>query len=303
MALLHQLLLTSLLSLTCSSQPPHNSLTSSLLSKAGEPEDLPDFLSQCVQLAELGVGLQCSGLLCEGEEGRDLSLEVLQHQQCQEDADCLQELTGLTCSTGRCDCPRYTAFNLSSCACQETASCHYPVVDGLRNKTGCSEHNGRKCQDPYCSCYSSPDYTNLLIDPTSLFCVLPAGPSDLARGGGANSIGLAVLGALLGFLSVVILAVFIVAMYKHCVCERGDYKCDAPDGDIPENHIAAWNHPSMDYVSKDDENIIFTLCQASDTVRMSNASTIYVQDEETTSYIRTDHENMAYVEEEDPRND
>ena len=77
----------------------------------------------------------------------------------------------------------------------------------------------------------------------------------------------------------------------------------------------------MDYVSKDDENIIFTLCQvqttdyrqtnniiltsqASDTVRMSNASTIYVQDDETTtSYIRTDHENMAYVEEEDPRND
>ena len=43
--------------------------------------------------------------------------------------------------------------------------------------------------------------------------------------------------------------------------------------------------------------------QASDTVRMSNASTIYVQDEETTSYIRTDHENMAYVEEEDPRTD
>ena len=44
--------------------------------------------------------------------------------------------------------------------------------------------------------------------------------------------------------------------------------------------------------------------QASDTVRMSNASTIYVQDDETTtSYIRTDHENMAYVEEEDPRND
>lgn len=37
---------------------------------------------------------------------------------------------------------------------------------------------------------------------------------------------------------------------------------------------------------------------------MSNASTIYVQDEEMTSYIRTDHENMAYVEEEeDPRND
>ena len=43
---------------------------------------------------------------------------------------------------------------------------------------------------------------------------------------------------------------------------QGDYECDAPDGpEIPENHIAAWHHPSMDYVSKDDENIIFTLCQ------------------------------------------
>ena len=42
---------------------------------------------------------------------------------------------------------------------------------------------------------------------------------------------------------------------------QGDYKCDAPDGDIPEHHIAAWDHPSMDYISKDDENIIFTLCQ------------------------------------------
>ena len=43
---------------------------------------------------------------------------------------------------------------------------------------------------------------------------------------------------------------------------QGDYKCDTPDGaDLPETHIAAWDHPSMDYVSKDDENIIFTLCQ------------------------------------------
>ena len=46
---------------------------------------------------------------------------------------------------------------------------------------------------------------------------------------------------------------------------QGDYKCDTPDGaDLPETHIAAWDHPSMDYVSKDDENIIFTLCQVSE---------------------------------------
>ena len=79
---------------------------------------------------------------------------------------------------------------------------------------------------------------------------------------------------------------------------------------MPEHHIAAWDHPSMDYVSKDDENIIFTLCQASDSVRMSNASTIYVQDDETVMANGSavtkpgpEHENMAYVEEEEPRND
>ena len=58
-------------------------------------------------------------------------------------------------------------------------------------------------------------------------------------------------------------------------------------------------------------NILYHCCnvQASDSVRMSNASTIYVQDEDTTTYIKQapasgpDHENMAYVEEEEPRND
>jgi len=44
------------------------------------------------------------------------------------------------------------------------------------------------------------------------------------------------------------------------------------------------------------------LLQASDNVRMSNASTIYVMDDETPHY-NLDHDNMAYVEEEDPRHD
>ena len=125
------------------------------------------------------------------------------------------------------------------------------------------------------------------MDPTSLFCVLPASPEELSLlAAGANSLGLAVLGALIGFLAVVLIAITIVATYKNCICERvrwihfdfirereyiiselfpqGDYKCDTPDGaDLPETHIAAWDHPSMDYVSKDDENIIFTLCQVS----------------------------------------
>ena len=84
----------------------------------------------------------------------------------------------------------------------------------------CSEHNGRRCNDTYCSCLNDPGFKSLLVDPTSLFCVLPASPEELALGGGANSIGLAVLGALIGFLGVVLIAIFIVATYKNCICER-----------------------------------------------------------------------------------
>lgn len=292
-------------------------VTVSVSASAGDPPSLrapavtrvTSFLRQCVDLAELGIGLQCDGLHCLGEEAASLSLEELQHQACDEDRDCDPEHTKMTCSEGRCDCPAYTALNMSSCSCQQTSMCRAsPLTPEDEIEPPCSEHNGRRCNDTYCSCLNDPEFKFLLVDPTSLFCVLPASPEELALGGGANSIGLAVLGALIGFLGVVIIAILIVATYKNCICERGDYKCDAPDGDIPEQHIAAWDHPSMDYISKDDENIIFTLCQASDSVRMSNASTIYVQDDETTSYIKSpgasaEHENMAYVEEEEPRND
>ena len=59
------------------------------------------------------------------------------------------------------------------------------------------------------------------MDPTSLFCVLPASPEELSLlAAGANSLGLAVLGALIGFLAVVLIAITIVATYKNCICER-----------------------------------------------------------------------------------
>ena len=45
------------------------------------------------------------------------------------------------------------------------------------------------------------------------------------------------------------------------------------------------------------------LPQASDNVRMSNASTIYVMDDETSGYDLANHDNMAYVQDEDPRHD
>jgi len=257
----------------------------------------PSFLSMCVELAKLGVGLQCSGSTCRGEEGATLSLHELQRVQCAEDNDCRIKDTSMQCVQGRCDCPFYHAFNVSSCSCQPAAFCPPELED-------CTEHNGRRCEDNYCSCFSSPNFSSLLVDPSSLFCVLPGGEDSLVLHGssGASSLGLAVLGALLGFVCVVVVAVLVVMAYKHCVCEKGDYVCEAPEN-IPEEHIAAWDHPSLDYINKTDEDIVFTLCQASDNVRMSNASTIYVMDDETSGYDLANHDNMAYVQDEDPRHD
>jgi len=257
------------------------------------------FLSQCIDLANLGIGLQCVGTVCKGEEGTNLNLEQVQMVECVEDKDCRTENTGMECVHGRCDCPPYQALNLTSCSCQGTAQCPLERREGEEE---CTEHNGRKCEDKYCSCYSSTDYSTLLVDPSSLFCMLPGDRIAMtARGSGAGSLGLAVLGALLGFVSVVVGAVLVVMVYKHCVCQKGDYACENPE-DIPEEHIAAWDHPSLDYINREDEDIVFTLCHASDNVRMSNASTIYVMDDETPNY-NLDHDNMAYVEEEDPRHD
>jgi len=189
-----------------------------LTSCAQEQPSSPSFLSQCIDLADLGIGLQCVGRVCRGEEGSSMNLNEVQMVECDEDTDCRTETTGMECVLGRCDCPPYQAFNLTSCSCQGTAQC--PEELGEEGEE-CTEHNGRKCEDRYCSCYSSIDYSTLLVDPSSLFCLLPGDRISVApRGSGAGSLGLAVLGALLGFVSVVVGAVVVVMLYKHCVCQK-----------------------------------------------------------------------------------
>ena len=97
---------------------------SSQLAAAGI--EINRFLAQCVDLAWLGIGLQCRGLSCAGEEGAGLSLEQLQRAACRRAEDCAPEHTGMTCVRGRCDCPPYSALNLTSCACQQSALCPAP---------------------------------------------------------------------------------------------------------------------------------------------------------------------------------
>ena len=249
--------------------------------KSSGSEGSANFISQCIDLANLGIGLQCSGIVCKGEEGATLSLEQLQVVECEENSDCRAEDTGMECVKGRCDCPPLLAFNVTSCSCQQAARCTHQQEE--EEEENCPEHNGRKCEDRYCSCYSSIDYATLLVDPSSLFCLLPSDqiypvPS---RGSGAGSLGLAVLGALIGFVCVVAGAALVMGAYKHCVCQKvgdtwyrirfnricsqGVYQCDAP-ADIPEDHIAAWDHPSLDYIPHGEEDIVFTLCQVFDII-------------------------------------
>lgn len=249
-----------------------------------------DFLAHCRQ------GLSCQGLSCRPVDGgEEVSLELLQEVSCQEEGDCSPKETGLTCLKGSCVCPFYQALNVSSCECQEAAKC--------KEKDECpAQHNGRRCEDEFCSCFPSLDFSFLLVDPASLFCVLPADPSHPVLAYGTE--GLTVLCVLGSLACLVLLVVLAMVLHRNCVCEKGAYECeDVPDApDLP--HVAAWDHPSLDYIPKtEEEDIVFTLAMAKDTVRMSNASTIHVVDEDVTDY-NLNNDNHGYVDDvDDPRHD
>ena len=186
--------------------------------KSSGSEGSANFISQCIDLANLGIGLQCSGTVCKGEEGATLSLEQLQVVECEENSDCRAEDTGMECVKGRCDCPPLLAFNVTSCSCQQAARCtHQQEVEG--QEENCPEHNGRKCEDRYCSCYSSIDYATLLVDPSSLFCLLPSDPSLQPRTETVGA-GVTALGVLGGLVLLVLLTVAGMVAYNSCVCEK-----------------------------------------------------------------------------------
>jgi len=266
------------------------SAAATILDEAGVREGKPgaDFLAQCRQ------GLSCQGLRCQPVEGgEEVSLELLQEVSCEKEGDCSPKTTGLTCVKNSCVCPFYQALNVSSCRCQEAAKCEHECP---------AQHNGRRCEDEFCSCFPSLDFSTLLVDPASLFCVLPADPSDPVLAYGTE--GLTVLCVLGGLACLVLLIVLAMVLHRNCVCEKGAYECeDVPDApDLP--HVAAWDHPSLDYIPKtEEEDIVFTLAMAKDTVRMSNASTIHVVDEEVTDY-NLNNDNHGYVDDvDDPRHD
>jgi len=228
-------------------QPPYKQSAESSIS----------FINQCVDLASLGIGLQCSGIVCKGEEGTTLSLEQLQVVECVENTDCRTEDTGMECVKGRCDCPPLQAFNVTSCSCQGTARCTQEKEGEEEEK--CPEHNGRKCEDRYCSCYASTDYATLLVDPSSLFCLLPSDPR-ITNYSESVGVGVTALGVLGGLALIVFLSVGGMIAYKIIGCDKGDYVCDQ---DLSEGHSEEWNHPSSADFKTAEEDIVFTHLQAS----------------------------------------
>ena len=168
----------------------------------------PSFLTQCTDLASLGIGLQCRGAVCKGEEGNNLNLDQVQRVKCVTESDCMTEHTMMKCNDGLCECPPYQALNISSCSCQTTALC----VD---SDSDCTQHNGRQCQDSYCSCYGSVDYSTLLVDTATLFCLLP-GDQGSQSGGGVVGAGVAGLGVLAGVVLLIVLALAGIAACKAC---------------------------------------------------------------------------------------
>merc|ERR1719385_657667 len=86
--------------------------------------------------------------------GEEISLELLQEVSCEAEGDCSPKATGLTCVKGSCVCPFYQALNVSSCQCQEAAKCEHECP---------AQHNGRRCENEFCSCFPSLDFSLLVL--------------------------------------------------------------------------------------------------------------------------------------------
>lgn len=253
---------------------------------AMKPVSPKEFISSCLAFSRpsntSNLDIKCHSLSCYNSRAQHLHLTQLERLECATAETCESEHTNMVCkmfSSGSfCDCPVGSAFNVTSCRCEKAAKCGEKDED-------CSRFNGKKCKDDICSCFSSPSYQDLLLDPHSRFCVLPyVEPTQ----GDMTSTALVVICVIGAILSIVVLVIGAVVLYRNCTCDQGDYECEVTD-QVDDVHIAAWDHPSLDYIPK-DEDIVFTLSKVSDRMRRSNASTIHVVDE---------HENIAYVDDED----
>jgi hypothetical protein len=249
-------------------------LTAICLVRGQGPDDdvfhARDFIDACRAQNE---STACTSYRCFAQSA-NLDLRTMDQLHCATDDDCLSSVTGLSCVKDKdlrssfCECPHFSAFNMSSCACQQAKLC-LAVVSETRatpllgvtagDSSGC--YSGMACVDQKCSC---GDLRRTLFEPLGRFCVLPGGPGDVAGGDalGSDSTGRGFLIALCVIGSLVALAVLAIAAYMligGLACSKGDYECDSPSAKQFEqsnlarsqSHVAAWNLPSLDYLSEE----------------------------------------------------
>jgi len=247
---------------------PHNKSSESYLS----------FLTQCIDLASLGIGLQCRGTVCKGEEGSSLNLEQVKKVECVRNSDCMTKYTGMQCVAGLCDCPPYQALNISSCSCQATAQC--------QDSSGCTEHNGRKCWDSHCSCYSSIDYATLLVDPSTLFCLIPGDNKEEGGEVSALAVGLIVVA---GLVLLILVALAGIPVCKACKWGKSADIYDSQD--IVDGLSEVWDDSITKEFKTDEDDIIFTYLQTEEKSRSISGCR---------PFSILDQHNLAYVDEDVP---
>eukprot|EP00096_Caligus_rogercresseyi_P011937 TRINITY_DN4851_c0_g1_i1.p1 TRINITY_DN4851_c0_g1~~TRINITY_DN4851_c0_g1_i1.p1 ORF type:complete len:287 (-),score=79.11 TRINITY_DN4851_c0_g1_i1:387-1247(-) len=193
-------------------------------------------------------------------------IRTLSSLRCRHNDDtCLSERTGLYCrqfsSGGFCDCPLGHAYDPRICGCRQAEPC--------RGGPYC--HNEMRCPNRRCSCQGGALGENVLFEPHGRLCVLPREESSEAdfeayfHPGSTSSLSGASIGLLIAS-SLVLLLILSAITFRYIrrgslTCKKGDYDCE--DDPLPgggsgplrrndEVHVAAWDLPSMDYLTEEE---------------------------------------------------
>lgn len=190
-----------------------------------------------------------------------LDLAKLGLLSCRNDVDCATDISKMICrnfSMGsyHCDCPMGYAYNTNECQCQPAELC-------WKDSDPC--HKGMKCEEQKCSCR---DLSNKLYEPHGGFCVehrstnlgLNSIHKEASSSAGHSGPGVVIVGILAACLiiGVVVIIIYMVSARRKDIdlCSRGHYICDGADSQPPGNtknqpHVAAWDAPSMDFLSEE----------------------------------------------------
>lgn len=218
------------------------------------------FLTKCIENKH---NQSCNTFKCFSRKGPE-DLRLMNRMICSTDSDCLNETSGFKCREYThglkfCDCPYGMAYNAMSCKCQYAKICPSNNKNNSTTEKPYSCHNGLMCPHENCLC-KDQDLNRVLYEPHGKFCVsASSNPNgdfrNLSSGAnGEDNTTLIVICTIL--ILVVLLSIMGYYIRKNMTCEKGDYKCeeseDAIRRDQDEHHVAAWDLPSLDYLTEEE---------------------------------------------------